>query len=241
MTGAAAVPIVALAADERLPVMAALCPRAQGTLRLALSLALHVALLLVMLWLGLAPVLPPEPPAVTVEILSGAAFDALRAPAPPTVPMSGGGEGLGPPSAAPPAAVPPVTTRPDGMIHPSTLLSQQALAQPANRPLRRQLATLADEEHIAQLCDLEAMEQIHAWKGEFQPDRLVDYALSDPRLEEGAFIAHGAAFRAGHQWYELSYRCELDASRRRVTGFSFRVGAAIAREEWSALNLPAVH
>ncbi|MFT0859716.1 DUF930 domain-containing protein [Ancylobacter sp. G4_0304] len=241
MTAAAAAPNIALVATDRPPTLVAVDPRAAEALRLASSVALHLLLVLAVMRLGLAPALPPEPAAVTVEVLSGEAFDALRAPAPPAMPLNGAGEGLGSPSSARPAAVPPVTTRPDGMIHPSTMLSQKALAESANRPLRRQLATLADEEHIAQLCDLEAMEQIHAWKREVQPDRLVDYALSDPRLEEATFIAHGAAFRAGHQWYELSYRCELDAARRLVTGFSFKVGPPIAREEWSALNLPAVH
>lgn len=121
------------------------------------------------------------------------------------------------------------------------MLSDLALGQPHNRGLRRELGRLVDEDRIAQLCDLEAMEQIHAWKADFQPDRLVDYALSDTRMEGRTLTAHGGAFRSQRKWYEVSYRCELDPGLRKVVGFAFRVGAAIPREEWTADNLPSLH
>lgn len=121
------------------------------------------------------------------------------------------------------------------------MLSERALQAPHNRALRRELTSVADDEQVAQLCDLEAMEQIHVWKPSLQPDRLVDYALSDPRMDGSAFAAKGGAFRSGHQWYEVSYHCELDASRNKVVDFSFRVGDPIPRAEWTALNLPTLH
>ncbi|ADH89579.1 protein of unknown function DUF930 [Ancylobacter novellus DSM 506] len=127
------------------------------------------------------------------------------------------------------------------MIRPSRMLSERALADPRSRAARRALATLAGEERIAQLCDLEAMEQIHAWQPGYQPDRLVDYARADTRLRETTFTATGGAFRSHRTWYEVSFHCELDASLAKVVSFAFKVGEPIPREEWSALSLPARH
>lgn len=221
--------------------------RARGTDALPFlgAVVLHLALIGA---LGLRVVEPqmelPEPPAMEVEVISAHDFDARHPSAPASsLTTSAAPTAAGIPATAPaaPAAPSAPAVAPDDTVRPSRMLSGDALASPKNRRLRQQMATLADEERIAQLCDFEAMEQIHAWQHRFQPDRLVDYALSDPRWENGVFVAAGSAFRAGANWFELSYRCELDATRRTVTGFAFRVGPSIARAEWSALNLPAVH
>ncbi|MBS7536290.1 DUF930 domain-containing protein [Ancylobacter sonchi] len=127
------------------------------------------------------------------------------------------------------------------MIRPTRMLSEQALADPRSRATRRALATLAEEERIAQLCDLEAMEQIHVWQPGYQPDRLVDYARADTRMRGNSLIAGGGAFRSHLKWYEVSFSCDLDAGLRRVVGFAFKVGAPIPRQDWTSLNLPAVH
>lgn len=140
-----------------------------------------------------------------------------------------------------PSAVAPRAAPPHDMIRPSRMLSERALADPRSRAARRALATLAGEERIAQLCDLEAMEQIHAWQPGYQPDRLVDYARADTRLRETTFTATGGAFRSHRTWYEVSFHCELDASLAKVVSFAFKVGEPIPREEWSALSLPARH
>lgn len=205
----------------------------------AASLALHLGVIAALISVVAARL--PESPAETplaVDVIGMQAFEAIQRTASASAPPRGlTGEAIEPePSVARPAA-----SRQDNMVRPSLMLSAQALRAPHNRALRRQLAGLADDEKIAQICDLEAMEQIHLWKPSLQPDRLVDYALSDPRMEGSAFVAKGAAFRSAFQWHEVSYRCELDDARREVVGFTFRVGDPIPRAEWSALNLPTVH
>lgn len=226
-------------------------PRARATSSLPLlgAVALHLMVIGALLLRLVEPLMePPEPPALETEVISARDFDALHpsAPASPLTTSVAPSEASIPaqvdaPVPAAPAARPAPAVAPDDTVRPSRMLSGDALASPKNRRLRQQMATLADEERIAQLCDFEAMEQIHAWQHRFQPDRLVDYALSDPHWENGVFVAAGSAFRAGADWFELSYRCELDAARRTVTGFAFRVGPSIPRTEWTALNLPAVH
>lgn len=213
------------------------------------ALTLHGLLLaLVVLAAGhaMAPAVPPaDPQGLQAEVISARDFDTLRGMTPPPEPE------MPPPAAGEPLpSIPPLprtaaapraraATQPE-MIRPTRLLSEQALDSPRSRGLRRSLATLADEERIAQLCDLEAMEQVAAWNPAYRPDRLVDYALSDTRMEGDTLVAHGGAFRSRRQWYEISFRCELDAGQRKVAGFAFHVGEAIPREEWASDNLAAV-
>lgn len=126
------------------------------------------------------------------------------------------------------------------MITAHTLHSESVLANPRSRGAREALKTLEAAERIEQLCNLEAMSQIHAWKAEFEPDRVVAYAMSSTKLTKAALEAEGAAFRSRKQWYGLRFRCEMAASGK-VAGFQFRVGEAIPRNEWAAHDLPPEH
>jgi hypothetical protein len=241
---AATAPAIELGTLDAPPSRQPLARRAAGAAQLAIALVLHLVALVAALRLGGVPVLqPPEEQAVETQLIGAREFEALRAPPraaplPQQVAPQPAAEPI--PGAAPSAPV--AATRaapPDDMIRPSRMLSERALADPRSRAARRALATLAGEERIAQLCDLEAMEQIHAWQPGYQPDRLVDYARADTRLRDTVFTATGGAFRSHRTWYEVSFRCELDASLAKVVSFAFKVGEPIPREEWSALSLPA--
>lgn len=210
------------------------------------SLAFHAGLVAAVVLLALSSPLPPVTEnAVETEVISARDFDARYRPPPPSAPAPSAAASSGEP-AAPAAAQPPPATPeavapagPPDMVRPSQMLSEQALGRPGSRGLRRELGRLVEEDRVAQLCNLEAMEQIHAWRRDFQPDRLVDYARSDTRMQDHTLIAQGGAFRSARNWYEVSYRCELDADLGKVVGFAFRVGSAIPREEWAADNLAA--
>lgn len=234
-----------LEADERRPPPARSAAEAA---RLAASALLHLGVLAALVLVGTRGL--PEPadaPALETEIISSRDFAALRAVAAPAVspapvPSSPSAEALpGVGAVSAPAHAAPAKPAAPEMIRPARMLSEQALDSPRSRGLRRELARLGEEDRLAQLCDLEAMEQIHAWRPEFEPDRLVDYASGDTALEGAVFTARGGAFRSQRRWYEVSYRCELDPALRKVVGFAFHVGAAIPREDWASYNLPAVH
>ncbi len=225
--------------------------RPGDAVRLGAAAALHLLVLGAVLVITAAPPLnPAEEAALETEVIDARAFDAAYPPAPApqasapapaaSAPPAPALPGAAAPSAGAPVAA-PAAAPPDETVRPTRMLSAQALASPKSRALRRELATLADEERIAQLCDLEAMEQIHAWRASFQPDRLVDYARAEPRLEGARFVAEGGAFRSRRGWYEVAFHCELDAGRQVVVGFAFRVGAAIPPDQWAGDNLAAVH
>ena len=192
---------------------------------------------------------PPIETSVEVELV---APDALTPPAPPApTPVTAPpptAEVASPPQAAPtttppdkPATPPaPRPAEPPAMITARTLHSESVLANPRSRGTREALKTLEVSERIEQLCNLEAMSQIHAWKAEFEPDRIVAYAMAGTKLTKSALEAEGAAFRSRKQWYGLRFRCEM-AANGKVAGFQFRVGEAIPRSEWAAHDLPPEH
>lgn len=189
---------------------------------------------------------PPVETSVEVELVAPEALTppaSAQAPAPPPA-----AEIASPPQPAPFTAPPekpvpppaPPPAEPPAMITARTLHSESVLANPRSRGTREALKTLEAGERIEQLCNLEAMSQIHAWKAEFEPDRVVAYAMASTKLTKSALEAEGAAFRSRKQWYGLRFRCEM-AANGKVAGFQFRVGEAIPRSEWAAHDLPPEH
>ncbi|HEY6631170.1 MAG TPA: DUF930 domain-containing protein [Rhizobiaceae bacterium] len=85
------------------------------------------------------------------------------------------------------------------------------------------------------LCVTELREQLrNAWPP-YYPDLLPSF-----RLEDGATVidAAEAAFRLDGEWYDLSYRCEVDRNATRVTSFAFRVGDLLPPGERQRRRLP---
>ncbi|MFK8250770.1 DUF930 domain-containing protein [Ancylobacter terrae] len=247
-----ALPIAPLPA-ERWPLPAGPGRPVEALLRAAGSVGLHLLLLAAALWLAVArPLENAGGPAMDVEMVSGQELAALAAklppleaaapPAAPSIPLPAATDRV--PQAAPLA---PSQSRPAGrstpsvpdMVEATRLYAEKVLDDPKSRSTRRQLASLGDDDRIAQLCNLEAMEQIHAWQGTYQPDRLVDYAMSESRMKGDILVVDGGAFRSHLNWYEVSYHCELDAARHKVVAFAFRVGESIPKADWSHFNLPA--
>lgn len=86
------------------------------------------------------------------------------------------------------------------------------------------------------LCVTELREQLRNTWPPYFPDLLPSF-----RLDEGTVVidAQKAAFRVGGEWYDLSYRCEVDTDATKVVGFAFRVGDLLPPSERERRNLPA--
>lgn len=148
------------------------------------SLLFHV--LLVGLLIALPPkrwARPPPQEKILVEVLNPVQYRALiEASAPKTaenqpelrVPRVSSDRFKTLPAALPRQHEP---VHRSAMIRPATMLSGEALADPRSRQARAALRQLAYFDRREQLCNLEAMEQIHAWRDEFEPERLVAYAM----------------------------------------------------------------
>lgn len=125
------------------------------------------------------------------------------------------------------------------MIRASRLLSAGVLADPRSRQAREALATLSPDERVIQLCDMEALEQVHAWKAALRPDMVVAYAMADPTLTDGRLDAPGAAFRNRRHWYAIAFTCAVTPDLAKVASFEFLVGDEIPRKQWQEHNLSA--
>ncbi len=101
------------------------------------------------------------------------------------------------------------------------------------------LPLMEEETRLEQLCNIEAMAQIAAALKQFEPDRIVAYAMADTKRVGSTITAEGAAFRSGLSWYNLNYTCQLDMRDRIVRSFELAVGNAIPRKLWEAHNLPS--
>lgn len=201
---------------------------------LAGAFLLHLLLLAALGSLSIRPLLEVAPQAetsVNVELLTPSEFASMIQPRPVEASPSGQPE-------QPPGLEAPPPTEPGGMVKASRMMAAEALAHPLSRQARETLPLLAADERAEQLCGLEAMSQIQAWKSDFEPDRVTAYAKGATKLVGRALIADGAAFRSKRRWYDLSFRCELNPDQAAVVAFAFRVGEPVPKSQWAKLGLP---
>ncbi|WP_235679110.1 DUF930 domain-containing protein [Aquibium microcysteis] len=204
---------------------------------LLVSVALHLLALTLALLLAPERRLPrPAEQTVSVEIL----VEAM-----PATPAASEAQPAGEPVAAPQAAAePPEASQgraaPDGgVVRARTMLAARALADPRSADALREWRKLYPDERIIQLCNLEAMEQVHAWKPAFEPDFVVAYAMGDIALTGFTLVADGAALRDHQAWYAMRYRCEVAADMEAVVAFEFVLGELIPESEWEEHSLAA--
>lgn len=191
------------------------------------------------------PQKPPEaakdaakPPGATVtdNIDLPKADTAEAAPPPGAAPMES-------PDKAPAAAlvqtppVPPLDATPSQapkapeLTKARKLYSEKALG---GKSAVAAMAGQSREVRVARLCSTELGAQLQHGTPAFRPE-----ILPAPRVKSGTnIIVPKAAFRTHTTWYDLSFRCEIDADATKVVSFSYRVGDAIPRSEWKARGFP---
>lgn len=84
------------------------------------------------------------------------------------------------------------------------------------------------------LCVTVLREELRNAVPPYFPDLLPSY-----RLDEGTTLdVRKGAFRMGGEWFNLSYRCEIDSDATRVLSFAFQVGNRVPPGEWQRRGLP---
>lgn len=112
------------------------------------------------------------------------------------------------------------------------LFSQTATASPAATTAMRNVPR---DVRAGRLCVTELREQLLNASPPYFPD-----LLPSERLKDGTVIEiPREAFRANGQWFNLSYRCEVDAQAMKVVSFAFNVGDPVPRSEWKRRGLPS--
>ena len=97
------------------------------------------------------------------------------------------------------------------------------------------MGNMSRGERVGQLCVTELHEQLLHASPSYVPDM-----LPREQLEQGSILEDSkAAFASNSQWYDLSYRCEVDAQATKVVTFAFQVGNPVPRNEWKNRGLPS--
>jgi hypothetical protein len=90
-------------------------------------------------------------------------------------------------------------------------------------------------ERIGRLCATELRDQLLNASPPYLPELLPFF-----RLKAGTVMdVPQSAFQAGGQWYDLSFRCEVDAGAKEVVSFAFRIGRPIPHNQWKGRGLPS--
>jgi len=124
------------------------------------------------------------------------------------------------------------------VVKPSRMLTATVLADPRSRQTLKALSRFMPDERIEQLCGIEAMAQVSAWNADLQADRVVAYAMSNPKISGDLFLADGAAFHSKREWYRIKFKCVLTPDHSTVSAFEFIIGDSIPKRDWEKHSLP---
>jgi hypothetical protein len=196
---------------------------------------------------------PAAVPAPAPEVLAAEASgeDGLAGEAAPGTPTGAGVVALPPQK---PVDIAAIAARargaPSGAALPGTLPPGVSVSGAGGTTSARQLfshalsqdprvrAAMRGMGHAARadlLCMTELRSQLRSGRPSYNPDLLPSFRLRTGNVLE----PKRAAFRANGLWYELAFRCELNAEITRVETFSYRVGAPVPRVEWAERGFPA--
>ncbi|CDZ25386.1 DUF930 domain-containing protein [Neorhizobium galegae] len=139
---------------------------------------------------------------------------------------------------APPAASPksdpsktPTGAKPVELTEAKTLFSQSETDDPVATTAMRNVPRGV---RAGQLCATELREQLRHSAQAYRPEMLPAYRLPSGTVLE---VKRGA-FRANAQWYDLSFRCEVDDDATKIVSFAFDIGAPVPQSEWRRRGFP---
>lgn len=210
---------------------------------LVISVTLHLTVIVAVGLLPTRESLPPPPEqGITVEILTES--QAAATPQPAVIESDSKPVALSAPIERAPeqdtksVIANELVPQGNGMVRAQELLSAKVLADPRSKEALVALKQLGTDDRIIQLCNVEAMEQVHVWKADFQPDFVVAYAMADTKLSGLTLQADGAALRSKRHWYDIKFKCEVTQDLESVVAFEFSLGTEIPKSEWETHSLP---
>lgn len=164
---------------------------------------------------------PPREIPVTVDVLTPQQFQAIRNESARIEPSPGA----------------TVLSGRNSTVRAENMLSGAVLNEPGNAEARIALSKLGGDTRLEQLCIIEAMEQIHDWRSDLQPEWVVTSVRSDTHTIDSTYVAKGAAFRHENHWYDLNFTCEATSDLEEVIAFEFTMGKPIPANQLDRLRL----
>ena len=122
------------------------------------------------------------------------------------------------------------------MTEAKTHYSKKMLSDPR---VKQALGQLPPERRIVQICSIEALEQVRHARPEAFPDLLVPFSTGGGLISDHVLDAKGGAFRTQDGWFDIAYRCQVDAETTRIASFRYEIGGAVPRSDWARRKLPA--
>ena len=118
------------------------------------------------------------------------------------------------------------------MIRATRLFSREILNDPR---VRTEMRGIPRSDRVNILCMTEMRGQLGAARPPRPPDFLPSF-----RLPRGNVLQpRQAAFRSRGQWFNFTFRCEVDRAATKVKTFSYRIGKAIPPADWARRGLPS--
>lgn len=121
------------------------------------------------------------------------------------------------------------------LVQAKQLYSKDALSDPR---VKQALGRLPPKRRIVQLCTIEALEQVRRQRPDAFPDMLVPFGPVGGLVSVSGLNARGGAYRSRGKWYGIDFKCEVNSETTSVASFSFAIGEAIPKGEWSVRQLP---
>jgi hypothetical protein len=103
--------------------------------------------------------------------------------------------------------------------------------------LDKALAKLGPEERAHQACIIKGLSKIKADKKLSGADSIEPGAFAAAVVKGTQVTAKGAAIRAKHKWYELSFDCTTTADQMKATAFTYKIGPEIPKTKWEQIGL----
>ena len=126
---------------------------------------------------------------------------------------------------------------PSDMKKAREIYSADALSDPR---VRQALGKLPKDRRIAQMCMVEALEQIRRASPDTVPEGLFfDPPKGTSPISSQTLLATGAAYRSGQAWYDIDFQCTVNDKADAITAFNFAIGSAVPKDQWKARQFPA--
>ena len=121
-----------------------------------------------------------------------------------------------------------------------SMLAVAAAVSPANAldaRMKAGLLALDPETRLEQRCDEEVADRIAQEDKRFDPDKVIAYAIEEPKQDGDEIRTRGGAFRSKGEWYHVAYKCLTAPDHIQILSLRYKIGDKIPEDEWDQYNL----
>jgi hypothetical protein len=121
-----------------------------------------------------------------------------------------------------------------------SMLAVAAVVSPAHAldsRMKAGLLALDPDTRLEQRCDEEVADRIAQEDKRFDPDKVIAYAIEEPKQDGDEIKTRGGAFRSNGEWYHVAYKCLTAPDHIQILSLRYKIGDKIPEDEWEQYNL----